>query len=398
MKAYSLHFYYTELLFIITIGVIYYFSNLSPANGYDQTFTIAKAFLDGSLGVADPRPWLELVPGEELHYSVFPLGAVLSMIPFAILAKMDLITYQPSATISALIASGSALFSLLLCNHYQLKLFRRLLYTSFLLLGSWMWCNLVFGGAWQIALGIAVFAQLGMIYFLLVRKRLVLAGFFYALAFGNRTELVTIIPFLCYLVIYPNHLSIQTLLNRKTDLIKFFSFPSILLLSTFIYNYARFYSIFDMGYEKIPFVFDQGGFENGLLSIHAIESNFMVMILTPLRIFDKFPYIIPHGFGESIFLCSPFLFLIFNWKANDIRIKVISWISIVILTFSLWIHGNTGAYQYGYRYGMILLPWFLLLLLEGNNSKMKIFELPLFVVSFYINLAAVYSFYWAHYV
>src|SRR4029077_14983925 len=58
-----------------------------------------------------------------------------------------------------------------------------------------------FGGAWQIALGLAFLGEIAAIYFVLVDPRPVVAGAFFALAVGNRTEVVLCLPIFLYLLL-----------------------------------------------------------------------------------------------------------------------------------------------------------------------------------------------------
>ena len=64
----------------------------------------------GSIAFADLQPsWLnEFVPFEGFYYSVFPLGAVVSMIPFARSKAAGMITDMPAAWIAALLVFGMA--------------------------------------------------------------------------------------------------------------------------------------------------------------------------------------------------------------------------------------------------------------------------------------------------
>ena len=377
---------------------VYLLSNPKPAWVYQQTLVIARALLDGSLGIDDPRPWLELVPGEESHYSVFPIGAVLSFLPLALLLKVGLLNTYPAQVVVALIALGSYIFAYLIAKHYTNSRLHIFLPICFLLFGNWMWCNLIFAGAWQLALGFSVLGQMGALYFILVRYRPIIAGAFFALAFGNRTELLVIAPMLVVLLISPYELSIANLRMKFDDIVRLAFFPILLFGATLLYNFARFRSLFDFGYERIPYVFDQPGFEEGLFSLSAIWMNAKVMLFTPFRSFDRFPYFSPQGFGECIFLCSPYLVFLFQKRKLPLREWSVAWASIVILTLVLWCHGNAGAYQYGYRYGMILLPWMFLLLISSPNKKIDVSRLVLLGVSVILSVYSVYAFYWGKYV
>src|SRR5580765_2632389 len=84
-------------------GLVYFFSNPKPQIHYDYSFRVAGNLLGGSIGFVDKPPtWLnEFVPFEGLYYSVFPLGAVVSMVPFALLKTLGMIKEMPGGLIVA---------------------------------------------------------------------------------------------------------------------------------------------------------------------------------------------------------------------------------------------------------------------------------------------------------
>ena len=96
-----------------------------------------------------------------------------------------------------------------------------------------------------------------------------------------------------------------------------------------------------------------------------------------MRDISHFPYEIPGAFGGSIFLACPFLFLLFREGPRD-YLKPLCWITIAVLTCLLWLHGNPGGYQFSYRYAIILLPWFFLLLLRNGPRRASATEISLF--------------------
>ena len=100
-----------------------------------------------------------------------------------------------------------------------------------------------------------------------------------------------------------------------------------------------------------------------------------------------------YPFGSSIFITSPFLFLLFREGG---KYKRVCWIAIAILTFVLWCHGNPGGWQFSYRYAIILLPWMFLLLVGNGPAKLSVIELSLFVVSVAINALAMWQFLWTN--
>src|SRR4030095_4705396 len=76
----------------------FYFSTNPTLRDLDYTVEIASAFLRGDLGLREKPPeWLnEMIPYGNKYYSAFPLGAVISMLPVAVLQKASLIEDFPA--------------------------------------------------------------------------------------------------------------------------------------------------------------------------------------------------------------------------------------------------------------------------------------------------------------
>src|SRR5215469_14192952 len=190
-------------------AVAFYLSTKATLHDLDYTNQIASALLHGQLGLREKPPdWLnEMIPWEGRYYSAFPLGAVLSMLPVALLRSAGLIQSFPGRVLAALIAGLCVYFFFQLAKAFQAdyssleskSLARRIMLALFPIFGTWTWCNLGFGGAWQIALGLALLGQTAALYFTLVRPSPFFAGASFALAFGNRTELLITFPLYLYL-------------------------------------------------------------------------------------------------------------------------------------------------------------------------------------------------------
>jgi hypothetical protein len=395
----------------LVAALAFYFSTNPTLHDLDYTLEIASALLHGDLGLREKPPeWLnEMIPYGNRYYSAFPLGAVISMVPVALLQKASLIHDFPARILGALIAGACVYFFFQLAQAFgpdysSLKpkpLVRRILLAFFPVFATWTWCNLGMGGAWQIALGLALLGETAALYFTLVRPSPFIAGAFFALAVGNRTELLMTAPF--YLYLFWRRSNENTPGQSRTARIKqavrvnapmgidFLTLPVALVLLTAAYNFARFHSIFDFGYFHIPEVRDEPWYEHGLFSLHSIPWNVNKMVFAGFRDDPDFPFLSFDPFGCSILLSSPFLFLLFR---NGGKYRVICWIAIALLTFILWCHGNPGGWQFAYRYAMILLPWMFLLLTGNGPPTITVTEISLFAVSVAINATATWLFLW----
>jgi hypothetical protein len=407
------------LIFLLVVGTfwIYYFTNPKPQFYYDYTFRVADNMLRGAIAFREKPPsWLnEFVPFEGDWYSVFPLGSVLTMMPFAFFKLAGLIKEMPAAMIGALTAGGIAWFWFLIAERYDLERKKRILLIGAFLFGTWMWTNLMMAGAWQLALGFAMLGESGAIYFTVFNRRPLLAGLFFALAFGNRTEILLTAPVFMYLLIRngketekagkgerkpikPAALRELLTTDNFARLALFCAAPFVLGVSTLGYNFIRFHSFTDFGYARIPGVLDEPWYRYGIFSIWYIPLNFKEMLITPWRRLATYPYFVPGGFGGAVWWSSPFLFFLFRTSARDKVLKYAAWAAIVVLTFLLWIHGNPGGWQFAYRYAMTLLPWMFVILLENSPKKVQWYEWVAYLVSIVINLYATYLFFWTDYV
>jgi hypothetical protein len=391
---------------ILAVGIIYYFSNPKPLHHYDYTFRVAENILRGSVAFREKPPsWLnEFVPFGGFWYSVFPLGSVLTMMPFAFLKIPGLIRDMPGAFISALTASLICLFLILISLYYEHDWQKRALMISGVLFGTWMWTNLAMAGAWQLALGFAMVGELGAIYFTVFKRKPLYAGFFFALAFGNRTEILLTAPIFMFLLL---KLKIDDAIirdqkaaaqNSKTDLMKFCFAPFVLGIFTLTYNYVRFESFTDFGYARIPGVLDEPWYKHGIFSIRYVPEQAYQMLFRLWETRADFPYIAPSAFSSSVLLSSPFILFVFRFGARDKILKYSAWAAMIVLTFLLWCHGNAGGWQFGYRYAMILLPWVFLILLENSPKKITCIEISAYMISFILNLLAVYLFFWTDFI
>jgi hypothetical protein len=184
----------------------------------------------------------------------------------------------------------------------------------------------------------------------------------------------------------------------RGPVLRFAAVPAVLLVLTWLYNYARFGSPLDYGYARIPGILNEPWYQHGIFSLSAIPGNVNAMLLQSWHTVSSWPYLVPDGFGGSIILVSPFLLLLLRRpRGNRLRYTG-ALCALALLTLALWVHGNTGGWQFSYRYGMVLLPWFLLLFVEWLPAKIRPAEVALWALSVAISGWATYLFMWTNFV
>lgn len=449
----------SAIILSFSAALIYFFSNPKPNSHYDYTFRVAEILLRGSTGFAEKQPpWLnEFVPFEGFWYSVFPFGAVVSMLPFAVLKTAGVITQMPSALIAAMCAGVNCLFLLLIANRYEISRSRIVLMTLGVLFGTWTWTNVTMGGAWQLALGVALVGELGAIYFTVYNRKPLIAGAFFALAFGNRTEILLTAPVFLYLLArnpeeekrrrgeeeQKSEPAIATGLFRISHsalrtLALFCMVPFVLGVSTLVYNYVRFHSFSDFGYARIPGVLSEPWYKYGIFSYHYIARQIWEMLLKLWEWRPTFPLPMPNPFSSSILISSPFLLYAIrvrrsdpaasaggeellatkspaNVRTTDSKITppanaggsdkraadniflYLCWAAVLVICIVLWMHGNSGGWQFGYRYAIACLPFLFVIMLETSPKKVTVLEWLAYSVAFVLNAYATWLFHWTNY-
>lgn len=410
------------LLLPVVAAVVYHVSNPKPQYYYDYTFRVAANILGGSIAFTERQPsWLnEFVPYEGFYYSVFPLGAVVSMMPFAVLKTIGVTGDMPAAFIAALCGGVICRFLFLIGRRYEVDRMRLIVMTLGLLFGTWMWTNLTMAGAWQLALGFAMIGELGAIYFSVYDRRPLLAGLFFALAFGNRTEVLLTAPFFFWQLYFRDRESegrCDAGTNQTSGIkanisasprpslsaspilrvAQFCAFPFVLGVLTLVYNYVRFDSFTDFGYARIPGVLSEPWYNHGIFSYRYIPRQIWEMLLQPWETRAAFPYLVPNPFSSSILWSSPFVLFALRLGARDRVLKYACWASIFVLCILLWTHGNSGGWQFGYRYAMVCLPFLFVVMLESSPKKLPPLEGAVYVFSFAANLYATWLFHWTDY-
>jgi hypothetical protein len=375
-------------------GSFYLVANRGNGKVFDYTLRVADAMLSGRLGLVErPPSWLnEFIPYEDRYYSAFPLGSVLAMLPLAVLARLGWLREYPSPALSGLIGAAVTALSWVLAGRGSASPTRRGLYALLPALGTWLWTNTAYGGAWQIALGLAVVGQLAALVCIERSFRPLLAGICFALAFGHRGELVLLAPVFGWLVFRraPEGRS-------PTALLRFLAVPAVLLALTLVYNQARFGSPLDFGYARIPGVLNESWYRDGLFAVSAIPRNAYHMLLEPWRRLPAYPWLVPSGWGGSILLSCPMLLLLFRGGGDRLVVRA-AWFAMTLATVVLWLHGNPGGWQYSYRYASDLLPWVVLLWTARGGPGVSSLERVLFVTSLAVNAWATYLFQWTPYV
>src|SRR5213083_3434978 len=105
----------------LSAALAFFFSTKATLHDLDYTSQIASALLRGDLGLREKPPdWLnEMIPQGERYYSAFPLGAVISMLPVALLRNANVLHSFPGHILASLIAGLCVYFFFQLAKPFE---------------------------------------------------------------------------------------------------------------------------------------------------------------------------------------------------------------------------------------------------------------------------------------
>ncbi|MGI8658112.1 MAG: hypothetical protein ACR2K4_04985 [Candidatus Limnocylindria bacterium] len=350
---------FPDAALLAAIAAIVYFFTVSERVTLDSFLPLANGFLEGRLHIAEPMPWLELVPrAEGGFYSPFPPMPAIVLIPFVALFGPDF--DQGIAT--ALLGAANVALVMLLLRGIGTARRTALWLTAAFAFGTVHWWAAGTGTVWLHAQIVAVFFAL-LALNLAVRLRLpLLAGVFLGFAAASRLPVGLTLPL--YLALYLGAARLSRFAPPSPSqwrsaaiFVVGLAVPALLVA---LYNVARFASPFEFGYGLIPGVLDEPWYANGLLSVDYVPRHLHLIFMRGPDYVEQAPWFRPNWSGMSLLLTTPIVLWLV--KARSGWLVGAAWIAIALGMVPDLLHGAPGFAQFGYRFILDVLPIMMLLL------------------------------------
>jgi hypothetical protein len=345
-------------------GIIYIWAGPNQSNT-DGWFPLAASMLHGHLTIG-PEPWIETVPAGGGHfYLPFPPVPAVVLMPIVALFGQ---TFIDTSACTGFIGGLNVLLAWFVVRRYVAPREARWLTFAFAFGSEALWVA-AFGGVhlWTETLGMSFeLAALA----LAVRGRWPLAaGFLLLLAAGCRPTYLMAAP--AFLLLYAPAFSRRTL--ERFAWFAVGAAPIALLLVA--YNMARFGDPFDFGYARIvsqytgASVLSERWYAHGIMSPLYITGGLQTMFASLPRIVGQFPWVRPSWGGVSILLTRPVLVNLVKARGRS-RTVVAAWLGLALPLLFDFMHGETGAAQFGYRFFLDGLPfaWLLLAIVVARSG------------------------------
>ena len=227
-----------------------------------------------------------------------------------------------------------------------------------------IWWVTTRGGVWHTGHLVATILVLLLIAEMFGRQRALLMGFLVGLGFLTRAPLAFAGPGLALWALHRSGALDRGLAAverwarlpwRDWGLLIAGFAPSLALF--FLYNWARFGSITESGYDlaTLPAWLDALRAQGMFSPVH-IGMNMEYLFWKLPRFTSTFPWFQPDGLGMSVFFTSPALFigLLAPWR--DRRTWILLGTAVLVLIPTLLYYGG-GWLQYGYRYFLDSIPF-----------------------------------------
>ncbi len=369
----------TVILFLITLTV-YVLSFRGEGASWNYFVLLSDALMHGRLYFLSNPPWLnELVFWGGHYYTVFPIMPAVLLMPFVAIFGTSFL--QPIASIligSVNVALSYSVFQKVL-HKKDLAIWMSVLFAF----GTIHWYHTEVGSAWY-------FAQVTSLFFIwlfllesFTKARLFVLGLLLSCSYLAR--LPTILGIFFVLIFFYERFFI---LEKRRFQIKFqnlfFLFCGLLpgLLINALYNYLRFNSIFDVGYEIL--LAKDPWHPYGVFSLKYVLPRIKEFFLAMPTLSSKPPYIIPSLYAMAFWLTTPAVVLAFFTKFKN-KLVIACWVSILLIAIPSFAKGANGFTQFGFRYSLDYLPFLLIIMGLGVGNKIRWWAKFLIIISIAIN-------------
>lgn len=335
--------------------ILYLVTGPDTAGG-DEYIPLAGSLLHGHLTV-DARSWIELVPTSGGWFVPFPPVPVLFYLPVVALMGVQPWDAELAVGVMPAIVGGLSVGLAFLTLRNRLQVTEgAALWICAGFATTTLWWAAGMGGTHLMAQVTAVLFLLGALYLALEDRWPVAAGFLFALAVGSRLPVGLALP--VYLYLY----------RGRSWLFVAGALPVAAVVA--LYNLARFGSVLDFGYARIPskkgLVTDEPWYTSGIMSPLYIPRGFGAAFLSWPKLVDVAPYVKPSLYADTLLLTAPFLAGAVLARG---RLALVAAVSAVLVLLVDFMHGNPGFAQFGYRFILDSMPLWLVVLGIGMRDR-----------------------------
>jgi hypothetical protein len=307
---------------------------------------------------------------ETVYYMSFPPFPSVAILPFVLLWHYDFNDVIFTVLLGALnLALLFLLLEALRRRGWSARPTRENVWLALLFtFGTVHYFSAVRGEVWFTALILGVTLHLGYIWCALDARRPFWAGVFLAAGLATRTPIAFAFVFFALQLLFPGGRWSGAPFVEKVKKGLLFAAPILAVGGALMwFNHARFENPFVFGHEYLLEGTRASIREHGLFSFHFLNGNLSAALVNLPRFTTSPPFAQITRHGLSLLATTPFfLYLLWprreGWSDADRWRHKVLWIAVAFTAIPSLFYQNTGWAQFGYRFGLDWLPYFLVLL------------------------------------
>lgn len=350
----------------------------------------------------------EIVSRTNIRYVTFPPFPAVLFLPFVAIFG---ITFNDVLFNVLLGAASPVLLFLLLRDLVRRGYSRRTAVDDLWLagafaVGSVYFYSTVVGQVWYTAHVVAIPLMIGYTWASLEARRPVIAGLCLGLAYATRTPAAFMFPFFLFEAVrmhgrrdtadgtpraWPR---LRELLPPPLPLIRklvAFGLPAAAVVAVLLlHNYLRFRHPMEFGHTFLNIVWAERIQRWGLFNYHFLSRNLSAALLLLPRILAKAPFVKVSFHGLSLLVTSPWLVNVVRPKQRSVLAPHL-WLTVFTTAIVSLLYHSSGYYQFGYRYSLDYMVFFMVLLAIGGRP-LGAFWKSLVLFAFVVNLFGALTF------
>ncbi len=339
------------LLVTVLAAAIYLVTTDPEPVAFDYFVRLADAFLHGRLYVLEAPSWLnELVPGGGGWYVVYPPVPAVLLMPLVAVFGTDF----PQQVASCVFGAVTVGLVWLLLARFTLRLRQRAILTLVFAFGTVFWYVAETGSAWYLGHVSAVMFSVAAVILALDRRWPVVIGLFLGLAAISRLPVALACVGVLLLLLgigWPVRLPADRAAAVRRTL--GFGFGMAIPVGLYFgYNLARWGTLLDEGYTRIPGILEDPIYEKyGIFALEHIPRHIHAIFLRSWNFVDDPPFFQPSLWGLGLFLTTPLFIWLVRARLQDPRVLG-SVVAAALVAIPIVTHGNVGLAQFGYRFSL----------------------------------------------
>lgn len=256
--------------------------------------------------------------------------------------------------------------------------------------GSVYYFSSVLGQVWYTAHVVGVTCVLVYAWASLDAVRPALAGIAIGLGFATRTPLGFMFPLFIWeaVRVTGGWKRIKEARRPSAELLRKlvrFAVPAAMILAVLLlHNFVRFERFTEFGHKYLNVTWAERIQRWGLFNYHFLARNLAAALVLMPRILAQAPFVKVSHHGMSMLLTSPYLGYVVGPAHKSVLSRGL-WLTIAAVALPSLLYQNSGYIQFGYRFSLDYMVFFMILLAVGNRRLTWLFK-TLVVFAIAVNL------------